>query len=52
MIISPYNSALLRIAEYANGINKLEPIEGETKQAYNKRRKAYIEHRKRQNKRG
>lgn len=47
MIISPYNSAILRVSEYANGVDKLQRIEGETKQAYNRRRRAYIERMKR-----
>lgn len=37
-----YNSAILRVREQINGIDKLERLRGETKREYLKRRNDYI----------
>ncbi len=42
MIQHYYNSAILRVREHIGGIDKLSRIKGETPQAYNARRKAYL----------
>ena len=42
MLRNYYNSAILRVREHVGGVDKLSPIKGETIEAYNARRKAYL----------
>ena len=42
MLRNYHNSAILRVREYVNGVDKLSRIQGETIEAYNARRKAYL----------
>ena len=46
MIMNYYNSAILRVREAVNGIDKLERITGESNYSYNKRRAEFLNNKK------
>jgi hypothetical protein len=47
MLLGYYNSAILRIREQTNGIDKLVRLDGETIEQFNKRRADMIRNKKR-----